>query len=415
MRRRLLRALGLALVVAASGCRTARPDPSPSPPPGPTLVEAARVLPTPDLTALPAVVLTAAVVSEPVAYVGLTADECRRSACVQASLARGLLAAADGNAAPNRFSPKQLAVDGLRRTVAGELAREARNRAAGGALDLYYRLQEAELLTDVLAKSLAEIDALVRAADTLAAGGFSEAPEAFTLRKTQLDLRAEQVNLRAGIRRLNTELKPLLGLADAGPNLLPGDGFRVTPDQLDAPAAVAHALAGRGDLRAVRALQAGLDRQTVDAVRQAIAGLLPPLGAITAAANTLAPGVQKLLPFLAKTDVDKVRRQLQLFQEDREREVAKDVVEAVDDYHTQRDRLAVSRRRVEVESRRVAELVVRRDNGVPVETELRKARLGVLAAEREQLKDAFAWKRADVTVRKLLGVLCADGADCGCP
>ena len=414
MRRRLW-GLCLGLSLAATGCRAARPDPSPTALPGPPLAEVARSLPAPDLSALPAASPAPNPTPEPARYLGLSADECRRSACTHATLARGLLAAADGNAAPNRFSPRQVAVDGLRRAVAGELAREARNRAAGGALELYYRLQEAELLADLLARGLAEVDALVRAADTLAAGGFSEAPEAFTLRKAQLDLRAEQLTVRAGIRRLNTELKPLLGLADAEANLLPADGFQVATDRLDARAAVAHALAGRGDLRAVRALQEGLDKQTVDAVRQAVAGLLPPLGAITAAANTLAPGLQKLLPFLEKTDVEKVRRQLRLFQEDREREVAKDVAEAVDDYHAQRDRLAVSRRRVAVESARVADFTVKRDNGLPVETDLRKARLDLVAAEREQLKDAFAWKRADVTVRKLLGGLCGDEAGCGCP
>ena len=407
--------LGLGVAVATTGCRATRPDSTPTAVPGPVLVEAARAVPAPDLTALPAVLPPSAAPPDAARYLRLSAEECRREACAHAALARGILAAADGNAAPNRFSPKQIAVDCLRWTVAADLAREARNRTAGGALELYYRLQEAELLADVLDRSLAEIDALVRAADLLAAGGFSEAPEAFTLRKTQLDLRAEQLALRAGIRRLNTELKPLIGLADADANLLPADGVQVATDALDARAAVARAVAGRGDLQAIRALQTGLDKQTVDAVRQAIAGLLPPLGAITAAANTFAPGVQKLLPFLEKTDVAKVRRQLQLFQEDREREVAKEVTEAVDDYHSQRERLTVSRRRVAVEAARVADLTVKRDNGLPVEADLRKARLDALAAEREQLKDAYAWKRADVTIRKLLGVLCDGDGPCGCP
>ena len=411
--RRYLWGIGLTLGVAAAGCRAPKPDPTPTTLPGPALVEAARAVPAPDLSALPAILPAAATSPAPAKYLALSVDECRRSACTHAALARGILAAADGNQRP--VTRPQTAVDDLRRTLAGELAREARNRSAGAALELYYRLQEAELLADLLARSLDEVDALVRAADTLAANGFSEAPEAFTLRKSQLDLRAEQVTLRAGVRRLNAELKPLLGLDAVEQNLLPADGFQVTTDQLDPHAAVAHALAGRGDLRAVRALQAGLDKQTVDAVRQAVAGLLPPLGAITAAANTFAPGLRVLLPFLQKTDVEKVRRQVKLLQEDREREVSKDVVEAVDDYHTQRDRLAVSRRRVVVEAARVADFTVKRNNGLPVETELRKARLDLLAAEREQLKDAFAWKRADVTVRKLLGGLCGDGDSRCCP
>jgi hypothetical protein len=409
------RAIGAALALGVlAGCRSPRPAVAAAEPPAPHLAEVVRDIPAPDVSAI-ALAVPADPPAVPARYLRLTADECRRAACGHAVLARGILAAAD-DGADGVQSHRQAAVEALRQRVAHALAREARGRAAAGALELYYKLQQAELLADLLDRSLAETDALVSAADKLAAGGFAEAPEAFALRRSQLDLRAERVTITAGIRRLNDELKPLLGLPPDDARLLPVDGVRVAPDTLDLGAAYALASQSRGDFQAVRALQTSLDRQTVDAVRQAVAGLLPPLGAITAAANTLAPGLRVLLPFLRRPDVDGVRRQLAVLQQSREEELFRDLSAAVNDFHAQRDRLAVSRRRVEFEATRVAELDVRRSKGLPVEADWRRARLALLSAERQQLTDAYAWQQADVTVRKLLGNLC-DGPECGpcCP
>ena len=86
--RRFLWAIGLALGVAAAGCRAPRPDLTPTTLPGPALAEAARVVPTPDLSALPAILPVAASAPTPAKYLSLSAEECRRSACAHAALAR---------------------------------------------------------------------------------------------------------------------------------------------------------------------------------------------------------------------------------------------------------------------------------------------------------------------------------------
>jgi hypothetical protein len=300
----------------------------------------------------------------------------------------------------------------VRQVAAFHLSREARNRSAGAALDLYYRLLEAELLADVLTQSRAEVETLVRSAATLTAKGFKESNELVTLRKRQVELEADEARLRSGIDRLNDELKSLTGLSGTPGRLLPADAIVLGGEPLDADRAVATGLASRADLRLLRDLEAWLDHKTVDAVRRAVAGLLPPLGALNAASHVLAPGLRALLPVLARTDVEETRRQLALVLADRERTAEKDIRAAVTEWHGRRELVAVAGRRVEVASARENELEVRRKAGAAVEADWRQARLDRQSAESELVREAAAWKRADVKLRQELGLLCGAGG-CG--
>jgi hypothetical protein len=403
MRRGLLY-LVLALAPWGLGCHADGCKPMPAESGRLNLAPVERALPSPDVSAVVGVAFQQPVTQAD--YYRLTAEECRKTACQRAATAKLLLAATETD--HKHLSHKREAVDTLRRNLAQELALEARNRTTAAALELYYKLQEAELLQDLLTRTLQELNAILAGAKALTNNGYAELPETLTLKKTEIDLRAEQVKLQAGIRQLNTELKSLLGLEDLAGQLLPIDRVEVSAGELSVPQAVARALATRGDYRGLQVLEAGLDKQTLDAVRQAIAGLLPPLGALTAATNTLAPGLRVLLPFLEKPDVEGVRKQLRIALAEREREITKEVTTAIDDYRTQRERLAVSRERVAFFTARIQALEPKRANGLPVEGELRQANLDRLQAEREQLKDAYAWKQADITIRKAMGILCCE-------
>ncbi|MGL6074100.1 MAG: TolC family protein [Fimbriiglobus sp.] len=376
----------------------------PAPPPRqPVLSAIPRQLTKPDVQQAS----TTVAVESPVEYRKLTPDECRRLACQHAGPAQLILEAAQRpKSGPSLAGTSK--VDSLRWTAAQQLSKEARNQSAGAALELYYRLQEAELLSDMVTQSLTELDDILASAQTLASNGYPETPETLTLKKTQIELRSEKVKVLAGIRRLNNELKILIGAEATQAHLLPDEGITVIRDQLDGRSAALRAFQSRGDLQALRTLEAGLDQQTLDAVKQAIAGLLPPLGAITAATNTLAPGLRALLPFLDRADVETVRRQLCLAIQERERDIAKDVATAIDDYHTQYERIGVSRQLVVLLQKRIEDLQTKLNNGLPVEGEFRQARLDLIRAEREQLRDTYAWKQADIAIRKHLGVLCCD-------
>jgi outer membrane protein TolC len=402
--RNLGRFVGMMAILAGIsgiGCQSSAPRLAPPPPPRQAVLSAIpRQLPKPDVEILQASVS----IPENIEYRRLTAEECRRLACQHAGPAQLILEAAQPTKTGSTFTNSER-VDELRWTAAQHLAKEARNQSAGGALELYYRLQEAELLSDMLTASLTELDEILTAARALVANGYPESPETLALKKTQIELRADKVRAASGIRRLNNELKVLIGAEATIGHLLPDEGLRVFRDQIDPRSATLRAFQARGDLLALRTLEANLDQRTLSAVKQAISGLLPPLGAVTAATTTLAPGLCAILPFLDRADVETVRRQLCLAIQERERDIAKDVSAAVDDYHTQYERVGVSRQLVVLLQTRIEELQTKLGNGLPVEVELRQARLELIRAEREQLRDTYAWKQADITIRKLIGSL----------
>src|SRR5439155_3169671 len=87
---------------------------------------------------------------------------------------------------------------------------EARNRTAGYALDLYYRLAESEAKSDLLDKAAAELAAGVQHSRDLMQQGFKLPVELTTLQRQEIDARADRIKLAAGIVELNGRLKGLI-------------------------------------------------------------------------------------------------------------------------------------------------------------------------------------------------------------
>jgi hypothetical protein len=395
-------------VLPAVGCwNTTQSFVSPQPA-KPALPLAPRQVIPPDVAAV-ADRLTAVALPAAGPYLQLTAEQCRELACAHAGTANLILAAArDDDNGCFDWGPKADAAR-VRRVTARHLAREVRVRTAAAALDLYYRLLEAELLSDLLVTTAAEVDDLVTAGERLQGRGFTESPEFFTLRRQQVEVRAEYARLRQGARRLNAELKALIGKGGEPGTLLPCDRIQVTADGLDVETVVHVGLAGRPDLQLLRDLDADLDARTVDAVRQAVIGLVPALKAVTTAAPVLTPGLAVLVPHLAKPEVESTRRQIRSLLADRTAEADKDIRSAADEWATQQELVGLARRRLAVETSRVDELAARRRSGAAVEADYRRAKLDALRAEAEVIREAVKWKLADVKVRQAMGVLCSDG------
>jgi hypothetical protein len=145
----------------------------------------------------------------------------------------------------------------------------------------------------------------------------------------------------------------------------------------------------------------------VDAVRQAVAGLVPPLAAINTATRVLAPGLRRLIPYLTKPDVQAMRAQLTTLYADREREAVRDIRTSVDEWTSQRELVAIATRRVQLESEQVRELGVKREAGMAVETDYRLAWLELFKSQADLVREAVKWKRADVKARQSMGLLCS--------
>jgi hypothetical protein len=340
-------------------------------------------------------------------YYQLTADECRDLACrnsAAANLIESSVVVEAGGCLPH-FAGRD-AVDYLRITAADYLSREARNRSAAAALTLYYRIMELELKADVLTNSAEEVDALLKSATALDDQGFKAADEVFALKKKRVELTGEAARLRSGIGRLNAELKSLLAIDPGTPGLiLPADQVKVVPDPLDPQLAVQVGLANRSDLNLIRSVTNAVDVRTLGAAKRVLAGLVPVLGAVsrpTGEPSVLSPFVDGV----AKAEGCAVRRQLAGLLQDREREAAKDIRSAVDEWATARDLVAVARKKFELDTQRVDDLKKRSETGAAVEVELRRARLELLKTEADLISAVVAWKTADVKAREAMGLLC---------
>ena len=379
--------------LVAAGCHAA-PTPVATPRAVTLLPEVPRAVPTPDVTQVAATL--PASTPDPGPYLALGAEECRRLAAINSAPARLIDAAANS---PTPL-PGNSRADDLRRTLGVQLAAEARNRTAASALEAYYRLLEAELVTDALGGAVAELDALNTGLDALAASGLPEPATAPTLREKRLSVRADRETARAGARRLSAELLPVIGAAPGSGRINPTDVISVPGADLDADQAVARALITRPDVNAARALQACVDSRTATAITSALASLSPGLPELPA-------GLGTQLLTLCKSP-DDLQRRITNLREDRELAAAGAVRGAVADWNSARAAVGAAKVRQAQETKRVASEQARESSGVSgAATALRTARLAQIEADVGVLRAAIKWKLADVAVRRELGLLAA--------
>jgi hypothetical protein len=387
------------------GCRTVTPVVTKKPQQTASLESVPRQLLLPDVSAATVSPVSYEKVND--TYSRLTADDCSSLACQNSSIANLLESGMSVKTSPFGNRTGKESAEWVRVVTARHLSQEARNRSAGAALAIYYKLLEAELKTDIIGKAIAELDELIRANNTLAARGFKQTADSHDLEKQKIELLADRARLRAGIRKGNAELKSLLAIDPNMPGfLLPFDQIKVVPEPLDADQAVQVGLMQRADLNLIRSLTNMLDHHTLVAVRHALVGLAPGLSAVQSASEVLFPPLTVLVTAVAKAEAAIVKKQLQGLLRDREREATKDIRSAVDEWHSARDLVVIARQRVELCAARVTEYEKKSKNGFGVELELRKANLEALKADGDLITEVIRWKLADVKVREEIGLHC---------
>ncbi len=398
---------GLIALAIAAGCR----------PVAPPLVERGgplvlplgeRALPPVDASAAPSAPPLRTPPPPPANYYQLTAEDCRRQACLNSSIANLLDAATTPHSGLCADGARAMAQT-VRATTAHYLAEEVRNRTAAAALTAYYKLLELELTGDVLQSTVAELDDLLAVNEKLAEKGFKLPADAHELKKQRIELLATQARLRSGIQHLNGELKSLLAI-DPGTAglLLPADQVRVVPDPLDVELAVQLGLKLRPELNLLRTLANVADPRAVKAIRQALIGLAPPLAAVLSTAAEVLPPLTPWVRESAKADAVALRHQVLSLLADRERVAVKEIRAAADEWTTGRELAGLARSRFELTQERVNEYETRAKAGQSVEAERRRARLDALKAEGELVSEVAKWKAADVKAREAIGLLCRD-------
>jgi len=405
MSRRKTFALAVAYAASCSfgvfGCRTPelvvaeRADPAAA-----AVQPAERLLPKPNWSDAPL-----PTTSTTPTYLRLTAEECRRAARNHSGTANLLdgLAAHPGPTEASCFRSRKAcdAADTLRRSIAHDLSEDIRSRTAAAALDLYYRLQEAELLQDVLTASLVEVNGLIADGETAVKAGAREPAELATAKVTRSELLGKATEAQVGIARLSTELKGLVGLDAVPGRILPSDAVNVVPEPLDAASVAGAAVQNRADLRAIRTLAGGLTDDTAAAVQSALSAVSPLAGA----ALPPLPKLSGLALLCTTPDFSALREAVNSAAKDKEREVIRETTTALDELLARQDALAFTRQATTAAAKSQDDIAIKVKNGVLGAADLRKAKLDKLQADADEIRAVYAWKLAEIKLRRAVGAL----------
>lgn len=345
--------------------------------------------------------------AEPNQYRQLTAFQCQ---CLAAAASpRGNLLAQQSEAGVSaRYSGHRhdRGASVLRELMAIR-AVEERNDSAAKALELYYRLAEAEYNRGVLQRSFAEIDGAIANYHQVHKQGLRLPVDEGTLQRQRLELCDRQAQTHGAITQLNGQLCVLLGLeADPGLPLWPAADLRVEATKVDAGEAVAAGLATRPDLQMLKLLSMTLDRHTLPAIRAGLQHVDPGLGQ-TAAGRSLLPSLNG--GNLA-AELPTRREQLQQASTDYVRQAEQQIRQAVGGLETQLRQVAVAKERLESWQQRVAALRERRGYDQTTAFDISAAQLELLRAECDLIRQVIAWKLAGVALQHAQGTL---ATECG--
>jgi outer membrane protein TolC len=289
-------------------------------------------------------------------------------------------------------------------------AAEARNQAAATALELYYRLMEAQRRWQLVQDSLQQLtDALDKSAD-LERHGLKLPVDAEEFRRQKLQLEADQVQLQVAIERLDGDLRRALGWgahAGGGP-LWPATDFEVCADPMDVHEVVSLGLAGRPELVQLRQLEHQLDGQTLPAVRQLLRASNGLLGGAEQRARPCRPAVlQKVKQCLGADPPDLVARRQQLarYRADREQAIALEIHQAVRAVQGQTQVVFLARARAASWQKKVQELEERRAQGLVSFAETTQTNLEWSRARGDVLQAVTVWQLARVKLKQALGLL----------
>lgn len=374
--------------------------------PNPPLVQlpvTARKVVEPDISAVSAETPTPS--PRPTEYRQLTATECRKLAAANAPFADDLDRHPD-NDPPVCASlrPNAVRQAEMSRLVRGYGADELRNRAAGEALDEFFKLANAEGQYDLLLAADAELRKQLADALKAEKTGFKGA-DISSIRRRLLDIEAQRAKLEAGIDSLNASLRVRLGLAtnDSLP-LWPADPLRVKKEDVDVEQAVATGLQYRSDLNLLRMLAKGSAGELTISFLKSINPLL-------ASAKTGNPLAALIAPILAPLSKEPQRQQAAATTrvagvlQGRERQADAEIRAAV--VTLKGNRAAVAARALDVKQveAKIEELETRQKAGQNVAVELATAKLNLLKAKGDLLTAVTDWHEAEVKLRQAMGLL----------
>lgn len=341
-------------------------------------------------------------------YRGLTPIECQCLA-VEASALGDLLSSERGTVKSfhSFFRPREAHRSSVERRMLYYASQEARNKSAGDALRLYWGLVEAEHSRPILRDSQAEAAATLADLDELLRRGLAVPVDAAALRSQNLALLDRGLELELTVRRLNEQLKPMLGLDTTDPNwrIWPEVELKFVVEEVDVETAVAEGMQLRPELRLLRMLSANLDQDTLPAARRALGSVNGALGATTQKCCGCLGCLKQFLAQCCDCELPVRQRQIAQYRASQESAVAGEIREAYFAVATSAARVAVAEDTRKIRATNLKNLEARQPTGGASAFEVRRGRLDLLEAQQEVIKQLAAWETARVELREAQGKL----------
>jgi outer membrane protein TolC len=284
---------------------------------------------------------------------------------------------------------------------------EERNRSAGTALELYYRLAGAYFGRDQLDRSLEEVRRSIRNFRQAKATGLSVPGDEEKLQVREIELVDQKVQLDAAIGQLDGQLCSLIGVepTDRQP-LWPAAEMTVAVSPIDSAAAVAEGLKSRPDLALLCLLSQKLNDQTLPAARSALARLEPLVGGLAKSVCCLS-----LRRACDCAELEGRQMQVSRLLESRKQAAEEEIRGAVGDVERRLRQVGLAKDkfdRCQSELRRLRER--REAKGNVLLSEVSAAQLELFRAESDAFQAVVEWKVAVVKLKQSQGLL---ASECG--
>lgn len=275
---------------------------------------------------------------------------------------------------------------------------DIRNRSAGVAMEMFFRIAELEAKDDLLVLGRTSLAVAHGQARDLADKGFKLPIELASLERQRLEVEADQARLQGGLYELNSKLKSLIGQDELPETerLWPAANWSTPPATPDAASAIPIALQQRAELQLLRRLNCDLDAKTLLVVREFLKTVHGALGASSGSNSPFFHAIECLGALFSRHAAERALRggQLQQLIADRERAVADEVRQALAAMAMNARLIELDRQRAHSWQVRVQEMRDRVARGAATFLELLQAETEWYKVRASLLGDIMAWHRA---------------------
>jgi hypothetical protein len=335
-------------------------------------------------------------------YQALDAEACRARAAAHSVMANLLEEERRAIAADACTDPCGTA---LRQEILALRAADERNRAAGAALELFYRLAEAEAGRDAQRRSMEQIERGLADIDALRRQGLPISADPSALERQRIELQHKGEEVARSLSEIILKLSRLIGISAESPVAIwPVADLRAEYAEIDIDDAVAEGLALRADLAILRRLDGSFGVDTLPAARGTLMQADPMLGQPSLPTRRL--GGLFADSGSSYAEVASRQNQISLLHADRERAAADEIRQAAITVQSKYREIALAKDSLASWNGRVADLSKRREAGGGVSPfEITAAEAEAVRAESTLTSRVVDWKIAEVKLEQAQGAL----------